>query len=125
MNDWTALGTWAAAVVATGALLGVHPAVVVAAGLGAGVGLILTPGLGRWPAIALSALMTFIAPLVAAWIVAERASSFAAPLPAKCVIACAIAMLGPVVLRALIEHAPQLVRAAVDRLAGGSGGGGK
>ncbi len=122
MSESTSLAAWTSAALATGAMLGVHPAAVVAAGMGAGVGLILTPGVGRAPAIALSALMTLIAPLVSAWVVAERATTFAAPLAAQCVIACGIAILGPVVLRALIEHAPVIVRALVERLAGSGGG---
>ena len=122
MSDSTSFAAWAGTVLATGALLGVHPAAVVAAGMGAGVGLILTPGVGRAPAIALSALMTLIAPLVAAWIVAERPAAFTAPLAAQCVLACVIAILGPVTLRAVIEQAPLIVRAIVARLAGGGGG---
>jgi hypothetical protein len=123
MSDATATAAWVAVVVAAGATLGVHPAAVVMAGLGAGVGLILTPGLGRVPAILLAALLTPIAPLLAAWYVAEHAARFAAPLAAQSVIACVLAMLGPAALRVLIEMTPAVVRAAADRLVRIVGGG--
>jgi hypothetical protein len=123
MSDATAALVWSAALVATGAALGVHPAAVVTAGIGAGVGLILTPGLGRVPAIALAASLTLIAPLAAAWYVAEHAGSFVAPLAAQCVIASGLAMIGPAVLRVVIEVTPAVVRAAADRLVRIVGGG--
>jgi hypothetical protein len=123
MSDATATAAWVVVVVAAGATLGVHPAAVVTAGIGAGVGLILTPGLGRAPAIALAASLTLIAPLSAAWYVAEHAASFVAPLAAQCVIASGLAMLGPAGLRVVIEVTPAVVRAAADRLVRIVGGG--
>lgn len=123
MSDATAWGALGVTLLGAGAALGVHPAAIITAGLGAGVGLILTPGLGRGPAIALSALMTLIAPLVAAWVVAERAASFTAPLAAQCVLACVIAMLAPAALRVVVEQTPALVRAAAERLVKIVGGG--
>jgi hypothetical protein len=123
MSDATAALVWSAALVATGAALGVHPAAVVTAGVGAGVGLILTPGVGRGPAIVLAGLLTLIAPICAAWYVAEHAGTFVAPLAAQCVISSGIAMLGPAVLRVVVEVAPAVVRAAADRLVRIVGGG--
>jgi hypothetical protein len=123
MSDVTATAAWMAVVVAAGATLGVHPAAVVTAGLGAGVGLILTPGLGRAPAILLAALLTPIAPVVSAWYVAEHVPPFTAPLAAQCAIACGVAMLGPAALRVVIEMTPAVVRAAADRLVRLVGGG--
>jgi hypothetical protein len=123
MSDATAALVWSAALVATGAALGVHPAAVVTAGIGAGVGLILTPGLGRVPAIALAGLLTLIAPIAAAWYVAEHVAAFAAPLAAQCVISSGLAMIGPAALRVVIEVTPAVVRAAADRLVRIVGGG--
>ena len=123
MSDATTAAVWAAALVATGAALGVHPAAGVTAGRGGGGGRIVSPGRGGGPAIRLAALRAPMAPLVGAGYVAEHAASFAAPLSAQCVIACGLAAIGPVALRVGIEVTPAVVRAAADRLVRIVGGG--